>query len=70
MQHLSLLLLAVTALFVIIPQAQAETTRELRVRSEKALRHLYDTNHKAREIGDKAIAVLVFPTVYKAGFMV
>jgi len=63
------LLYALLALVVTLP-AHAETARELRDRSEKALHQLYANNHKAREIGDKAVAVLVFPSVYKAGFMV
>ncbi|MCX6960097.1 MAG: lipid-binding SYLF domain-containing protein [Verrucomicrobia bacterium] len=69
MHALRPLLYALLAIFVTLP-AHAETARELRNRSEKALHHLYANNHKAREIGDKAIAVLVFPDVYKAGFMV
>ena len=70
MKTLPLLLLTTLATLFVTPCSQAETARELRVRSEKALHHLYSSNHKAREIGDKAVAVLVFPTVYKAGFMV
>ena len=69
-KHLRLLMLAVIAGVIVTPHASAETAGELRVKSEKALHHLYDTNHKAREIGEKAVAVLVFPAVYKAGFMV
>ena len=69
MNTLRPLLFSLLALFVTQP-AHAETARQLRVKSEKALHHLYASNHKAREIGDKAIAVLVFPAVYKAGFMV
>jgi lipid-binding SYLF domain-containing protein len=53
----------------IIPKADAETAKELRTRSERALQHLYKTNRGSRVIGEKAIAVLVFPTVYKAGFI-
>jgi len=66
--HFALLTLCCSML--LIPKVHAETARELRVRSEKALHHLYSNNRKAREIGDKAVAVLVFPSVYKAGFMV
>ena len=63
-------LLAALASLCLVSHAQAETARELRVRSEKALHRLYEGNSKARVIGDKAVAVLVFPDVYKAGFMV
>lgn len=63
-------LFALAALLVTLPaQIHAETARELRNRSEKSLHHLYANNQKARMIGEKAVAVLVFPTVYKAGFM-
>ena len=70
MKALHIALLSVCFSIVLPTKAQAETAKELRVRSEKALHHLYSNNHKAREIGDKAVAILVFPTVYKAGFMV
>lgn len=63
-------LLALLAACFFLSQAGAETSGELRVKSEKALRHLYDGNAKAREIGEKAVAVLVFPDIYKAGFMI
>lgn len=67
--HRFALFASLAALFL-ISQAQAETSKELRVKSEKALHRLYDGNSKARVIGDKAVAVLIFPDVYKAGFMV
>ncbi len=63
-----LLICAFTAGF--FPALQAYTSSELTARGERALQHLYDGNKKARLIGEKAIAVLVFPEVYKAGFMV
>jgi lipid-binding SYLF domain-containing protein len=70
MKSLNLPLLAAAVAMFVAPHSNAETARTLRVRSERALNHLYANNHKAREIGEKAIAVLVFPDVYKAGFMV
>jgi len=63
-------LLALAVILLLAPHAGAETSRELRVKSERALHHLFMTNHKAAEIAEQAIAVLVFPDVYKAGFMV
>lgn len=48
----------------------AESAEVLKEKSETALRHLYRTNPGAQAIGDKALAVLVFPEVYKAGFIV
>lgn len=62
---LPLLLLASTA-----PSSRADSAAELTRKSERAIQHLYKTNRKAGEIGEKAIAVLVFPEVYKAGFMI
>ena len=41
----------------------------LKENSEAALRHLYRTNPGAQAIGEKSLAVLVFPEVYKAGFI-
>ncbi len=58
------------ALLFLLPHVKAETAAELQLRSEKELHHLYAKNPKAREIGEKAIAVLVFPSVYKAGFLI
>lgn len=51
-------------------RASAYSAEELEHKSVKALHRLYDQNPKARILGDKAIAVLVFPEVIKAGFMV
>jgi len=42
----------------------------MRAQSETALQKLYAKNPKAREIGEKSIAVLIFPEIIKAGFMV
>lgn len=54
----------------VVSRASAYTADELEHKSVKALHRLYDQNPKARILGDKAIAVLVFPEVIKAGFMV
>ena len=69
MKALQLTILAAVAALFLVPQAKAETSSELRRQAEKALHRLYRNNSGARVIGDKAIAVLVFPTVYKAGFI-
>lgn len=65
----SSLIIALLTVGMVVP-AKAYTAHELRVKSEKSLQRLYRTNEKARAIGEKALAVLVFPEVYKAGFMV
>lgn len=60
---------ALLALIMPLVSLQAETSGQLRANSEKALHRLYSANPAARAIGGKSIAVLVFPTVYKAGFI-
>lgn len=67
MKHL---LLSLVVAVCLSQGAHAETSTKLRHRAEKALHQLYRGNAKARAIGEKAIAVLVFPDVYKAGFLV
>lgn len=51
------------------PTLRAEPADILKSKAERALKKLYTSNNKAKEIGDKALAVLVFPKVYKAGFI-
>jgi lipid-binding SYLF domain-containing protein len=51
-------------------RSSADTAHELERKSLRALHHLYDQNAKARALGEKSVAVLVFPEVIKAGFMV
>jgi lipid-binding SYLF domain-containing protein len=52
--------------------AQAEPGRaaKLAADSKAALDRLYSTNPKARELGQKARAILVFPRIVKAGLVV
>lgn len=47
----------------------AESAVALREKSERTLLHLYETNSSAQALGGKALAVLVFPDVYAAGFL-
>jgi lipid-binding SYLF domain-containing protein len=51
-------------------KVSAESAGELQRKSLKSLHHLYDQNPKAQALGEKAVAVLVFPDVVKAGFLV
>jgi lipid-binding SYLF domain-containing protein len=51
-------------------RASAYSAAKLERLSTKALHHLYEQNPKARTLGEKAVAVLVFPEVLKAGFLV
>jgi lipid-binding SYLF domain-containing protein len=50
--------------------SQAATASELSTSGATALQQLYATSDKAREMGRKARAILVFPSIKKAGFMV
>jgi lipid-binding SYLF domain-containing protein len=51
--------------------AQAKTSAaKLTSKSKAALQQLYATSPKARELGAKSRAILVFPEVLKAGLMV
>jgi lipid-binding SYLF domain-containing protein len=61
---LSLLLVLAT-----IPSLHAATAQQLMDDSKKALRHLFADNPKAQEIAQQSSAILVFPTVVKAGFI-
>lgn len=67
LKALGLLLLSTLSL---APVAYAASAHELRSESERALERLYSINPKARALGEKAYATLVFPTVIKAGLMV
>ena len=49
---------------------QAASATELRREARAGLNHLDSVNSKARSIGDHAKAILVFPKIVKAGFMV
>ena len=63
---LSLLLL--TAL-LFVPAAHAASAAQLQSDSQAALANLYASNPKAQTLGSKAYAILIFPTVIKAGFL-
>ncbi len=49
--------------------SHAASAHKLEKEGRKALEELYKKNPKARIVGDQAVGVLVFPGVYKAGFM-
>jgi lipid-binding SYLF domain-containing protein len=51
------------------PLALAASRQELERDAAKALKSLYGGNRAAKLVGDKAVAVLVFPSIVKAGFM-
>ena len=49
---------------------RADSKAELNQNAQQVLKKLLDTNEQARELSKKAVAVLVFPSITKAGFMV
>jgi len=52
------------------PRAAAASAAELRRDSSQALKDLYRSNSTAKMLGQKATAVLVFPSIVKAGFLI
>jgi lipid-binding SYLF domain-containing protein len=70
MKNILTALLLTTGLFCFPQKASAYSSHRLEKLSVTALQHLYAVNPKARTLGEKAVAVLVFPEVIKAGFMV
>lgn len=63
-------LLAFAALLLPPGVAFADSALAIRNESANALQHLYAVEPSTKELGDKAVAVLVFPKIYKAGFVV
>jgi lipid-binding SYLF domain-containing protein len=66
---LSIVLLAALAAPMRPPPAVAASAGELQREGQAALNSLYKQNSAARLLRDKARAVLVFPSMVKAGFM-
>ncbi len=68
LRSLSILLVLVATATLVVPQpAAAATAAELNREAQKALNALYAKNPGAKSIGKDAVAVLVFPSVVKAG---
>ena len=67
--QVSVLLLAAIVAVGSAPRALAASREELNRDGAAALKSLYAGNTAARLLGEKAIAVLVFPNIVKAGFM-
>ena len=62
----SILLLALAS-FLFTTGANAASALQLQTDSKTALERLYTANPKARDLGQKAYAILIFPTVVKFG---
>lgn len=58
------------ASLLLVPAVQAETKAALDLSSKEALHQLIASVPAAKALSEKAIAVLVFPSITKAGFMV
>jgi len=50
--------------------AQAASARQINADASHALRTLYATQPKAKELAQRAKAILIFPKIYKGGFIV
>jgi len=64
------LIIAVSAFTVMPTQARAASAAQIDAASRAALRQLYASNATARAVGQRATAVLVFPSITKGGFLV
>jgi lipid-binding SYLF domain-containing protein len=64
------LLSFLTLTLLTVSSVLATPAAELRKEAAEALEKLYETKPATKEIGEKALAVLVFPNVIKAGFMI
>src|SRR6476619_412572 len=62
---------ALLALAICLPlgSASAETPAAIDAKSRAALKELYNTNIRARDLGQSAAGVLVFPHIIKGGFI-
>lgn len=69
MKSTSALLVTIAAVFA-TGSVMAKPAAQLREDSARALETLYDTKPGARDLGEKAVGILVFPEVLKAGFMI
>jgi lipid-binding SYLF domain-containing protein len=66
-----LLVLAFAVSTLLTPNAaRAASAAELNRDAKKALQRLYKESSSAKALGEKAKAILVFPSVVKAGFMI
>ncbi|HEY2799180.1 MAG TPA: lipid-binding SYLF domain-containing protein [Chthoniobacterales bacterium] len=63
------LLLSLSILLHAAPSLQAASRSEMRREARAALSELYETTPAARNLGKSAKAVLVFPQIVKAGFI-
>lgn len=60
----------VASILCVAPPARAASAAELSVDAQAALEQLYAQQPGMRELGKKAVAVLVFPSIIKGGLLV
>ena len=65
---LLVLIFSLFALFTATP-TMAASAHKLEKEARRALEELYKKNPKTRIVGDKAVGILVFPGIWKGGFM-
>jgi len=53
-----------------VDSAHAASAHQINLDADRALRALYAAHPKARELGDRAKAILIFPKIIKAGLIV
>ena len=63
-------LFAIVSVTFLPSNSRAASAAELEQSARAALRDLYSANPEAKIVANKARAVLVFPRILKAGFMV
>jgi len=67
-KNIYLILILAFSLFAGV-SAMAASAHKLEKEGRKALEELYKKNPKARIVGDQAVGILVFPGIWKGGFM-
>lgn len=60
--------LLMISVLLVAPHAQAASRAEINAKVQEALGNLYKTSSSAKRLSQKAVGVLVFPEVIKAGF--
>jgi len=68
LRRLQATLLLILCSVLIVPSVQAASRQEINAKVQEALNNLYSTSSSGKRLAQKAVGVLVFPEVIKAGF--
>lgn len=68
LRTLKLSFLLLLSVLLIVPNVQAASRQEINAKVQEALSQLYRSSSSAKRLTQKAVGVLVFPEVIKAGF--